>query len=141
MMNSCYNKGRKRVSFEDLINQGLKELAGIQEEVLNPKVNIYEDENSFNVELLAPGLKKDDFDIQASKDVLTIAHKKKEDEKQDDKKYLKRSFRINSFKRSFQLPEQANSEQIHANYEDGILYIQIEKAEETKPTVHNIQVA
>ncbi len=140
-MNNCYSRGAKRNILDDMITQGLKEFAGLQTELVNPKVNIYENEDAFNVEMMAPGLKKDDFNIQSTNDVLTISYKKDQEAEQNDKKYLKRSFRINSFKRSFQLPENANPEHITAKYEDGILYLNIAKTPDSAPYVNDIKVA
>jgi HSP20 family protein len=101
-----------------------------------PAVNISEDENKYEVEVAAPGLQKEDFNLLIDHNVLTISSEKEEKEEQKDKEgnYTRREFRYSSFKRSFTLPEEVvDAEKISANYVDGVLHIQIPKKEEAKP--------
>ncbi len=101
-----------------------------------PAVNIREDENKYEVEVAAPGLQKDDFNLLIDHNVLTISSEKEENNEQKDKEgnYTRREFRYSSFKRSFTLPEEVvDAEKISANYVDGVLHIQIPKKEEAKP--------
>lgn len=103
-----------------------------------PPVNISESDNSFLVELAAPGLKKDDFKISLDRNQMSIAVEQstsKEGEtenKTDNVKYSKREFSYQSFSRSFTLPETANLEGISASYEDGVLKVSIAKKDEAK---------
>ncbi len=108
-----------------------------------PAVNIREDENSFKVEMAAPGLKKDDFKVTLDNGVLTVSTEKRQEneEKDADGKYTKREFSYQSFSRSFSLPDSVQYEKIDARYQDGILYLTIPKKEEAKrkaPKVINI---
>lgn len=98
-----------------------------------PKVNIKEDDNGFDVEMAAPGMKKDDFKIELDHNLLTISSEKKEEQNHDEGNYSKKEFSYQSFQRSFTLPQSADGEKIHAAYEDGILHIAIPKKEEAKP--------
>lgn len=98
-----------------------------------PKVNIKEDENGFTVEMAAPGMTKDDFNIHLDKNVLTISSEKEEEFKNDVEKYTRREYAYHSFQRSFTLPDIADGEKINAKYEHGILTIGIPKKEEAKP--------
>lgn len=97
-----------------------------------PAVNIRQDENSFEVEVAAPGLSKEDFKVQVENDVLTISSEK-ENENQD-RGYTRREFGYGSFKRTFTLPEnQVDVEKVNASYNNGILHILLPKREEVKP--------
>lgn len=97
-----------------------------------PAVNIRQDENSFEVEVAAPGLSKEDFKVQVENDVLTISSEK-ENENQD-RGYTRREFGYGSFKRTFTLPEnQVDVEKVKASYNNGILHISLPKREEVKP--------
>ena len=95
-----------------------------------PKVNIIEDNNEYKIELAVPGFEKNDFNIEVDDDVLSISLEK---EMNATTTYNKREFNFGSFKRSFNLPESANSAKISANYKSGILNILVPKKEEAKP--------
>jgi HSP20 family protein len=101
-----------------------------------PSVNVRETENEFEIELAAPGMKKDDFKIELDKHLLTISSEKKEEQEEKDKKgnYTRREFYYRSFSRSFTLPaEVVESDKIEASYKDGILHIAVPKKEAAKP--------
>lgn len=98
-----------------------------------PPVNIRENENGFTVELMAVGLKKEDFNIEVENDLLTISAEIKVEDKQDEGKFTRREFSVTSFKRSFRLPETVNEESINAVYLDGILKLTLPKKEEALP--------
>lgn len=93
-----------------------------------PAVNIEESENSFKLDLIAPGRKKADFKIELNDDLLTVAYEVK---KQDQPKLLRREFTIGNFKRTFKLDAKVvDGENIVATYEDGILSLTLPKREE-----------
>ncbi len=98
-----------------------------------PPVNIRENENGFTVELMAAGLKKEDFNIEVDNDLLTISAEIKAEAKEEGGKFTKREFGLASFKRSFHLPETVNEESINAVYQDGILKLALPKKEEALP--------
>ena len=98
-----------------------------------PKVNILEDDNRFVVEMAAPGMKKDDFNINLDQNLLSISSEKKVDNKEKNAKYSKQEFAYQSFQRCFTLPEGADGEKISASYKNGILEVYIHKKEEAKP--------
>ena len=105
-----------------------------------PAVNIAETENEFQVELAAPGLKKEDFKISLDKNVLSISADKKTENVEEGKKISKREFSYNSFTRSFTLPETADHTKIEAEYVDGVLKLNIAKKEEAKFQSRDISV-
>lgn len=105
-----------------------------------PAVNIAETENDFNIELAAPGLKKDDFKISLDKNVLSVSAEKKAENVEEGKKYSKREYSYNSFVRSFTLPESADQAKIEAEYADGVLKLNIAKKEEAKVQSREIAV-
>ena len=108
-----------------------------------PAVNVKETEKYFEVEVAAPGLKKEDFSIELENDVLSVSHLKKEEKKAEGEngRYTMKEFALKSFKRSFSLPEnQIDSEKIEAKYQDGILNIVLPKKEEKKEKVKQIKI-
>lgn len=99
-----------------------------------PAVNIIENNDSFVLEMAAPGLKKTDFHINVEKDVLTISSEQKEEKDEKDDNYARREFYYNSFSRSFTLPETIDVEKIKADYKNGILHVHLPKKEDAKVT-------
>lgn len=99
-----------------------------------PAVNIKEEDDKFIVEMAAPGMKKEDLKINIEGQMLRISSEKNEEreEKDEDKKYMKREFSYQSFIRSFTLPKSVDPENIVAKYRDGILFLEIPKKEEAK---------
>ena len=98
-----------------------------------PKVNVKEDEDSFTIEVAAPGMEKEDFDVQLDHNRLTISSQKETEKSEEAEKYTKREFAYHSFQRSFTLPDSANGEKIDAKYNNGILTLSIPKRDEAKP--------
>ena len=99
-----------------------------------PAVNIMETEESFNVEVAAPGMVKDDFNIELDNDVLTISSENKKENETTDKegRFTRKEFSYNSFKRAFSLPDSVDSTKISASYNNGVLEIALPKKEEAK---------
>lgn len=108
-----------------------------------PAVNISESENGFQIELAAPGLKKEDFKISLDQDLLSISADKSEESVKSDeeKKYNRKEYSYSSFLRTFTLPETADSENIVAEYSDGVLNITVAKKEEAKVQSREIAIS
>lgn len=98
-----------------------------------PAVNIKESETDFKLELFAPGLKKEDFNIEIDQNRLSISSEKQTETEESNEKYSRKEFSFNSFKRTFSLPETVNFDAIEANYESGILNLLLPKKEEALP--------
>jgi HSP20 family protein len=98
-----------------------------------PAVNVREEADKFQVELAAPGLKKEDFKIEIHNNVLSISSEKKEEKTTNEKgSYTRKEFSYQSFTRSFTLPENVNTDNIEASYTEGVLVLNIPKKEESK---------
>ena len=106
-----------------------------------PPVNIHETNEGFHLELVAPGLKKEDFKVALDKGLLTISYEKKIENESNEYKTHRREFSVTSFKRSFRVDDVVNTESIQAKYEDGVLKLFLPKKEEVKvlPKEINIQ--
>jgi len=95
-----------------------------------PAVNVSEDEKGYTIQVAVPGIAKDDFNLEIESDVLTISTEQKENKDEQKQNFLRREFNYQSFKRSFQLPETIDQEQIKANCDAGILTLSLPKMEE-----------
>ncbi|MBP7582796.1 MAG: Hsp20/alpha crystallin family protein [Spirochaetes bacterium] len=100
-----------------------------------PRVDVSEDENAIHVKAEVPGISEKDLNVTIEHGVLTIAGEKKEERKEeDDKKRVIVSERsYGSFCRTITLPEAIKADEIRASFKDGILTIEVPKAEEVKP--------
>ncbi|MEO8712492.1 MAG: Hsp20/alpha crystallin family protein [Parafilimonas sp.] len=107
-----------------------------------PPVNIHENNEGFHLELVAPGLKKDDFKVNLDKGLLTISYEKKSEKEteNDDYKTHRREFNFTSFKRSFRVDDVINTEDIQAKYEDGVLKLYLPKKEDVKALPKEISI-
>ena len=99
---------------------------------MTPKVNIKENENQFEIELAAPGVNKEDFNINIDKDVLQISTEKEEKNEKEKADYKRKEFSYNSFSRSFSIPDSIDVNKIKASHINGILKIELPKKAETK---------
>ena len=99
-----------------------------------PSVNLKETENKLEVELAAPGMKKEDFKVEIDNNMLMISSEKQEEKEETRKKdnYVRKEFSYQSFYRSFYLPEYVDESKVDASYKDGILHITIGKKENGK---------
>ena len=99
-----------------------------------PAVNIKEDDDSYLIEVAAPGMSKESFAVNIDGDRLLITSEMKDEKQSNDENYSRREFSYQSFQRSFTLPHSSiDSERITAKYTDGILKINLPKREEVKP--------
>ena len=99
-----------------------------------PAVNVKENENEFVIEVAAPGMNKNDFNIKFHNNVLTVSSEKKDEKEEKNEKFTRKEFSYQSFQRSFTVAENAvESDKISAKYADGILLITLPKREEVKP--------
>ena len=98
-----------------------------------PSVNIKENEHNFEVEVAAPGMEKQDFQITLEGNLLTISSIKKNQREERNEHYTRREFSYQSFQRSFELAKDVvDEEHIEAKYENGVLRLTIPKTEEAK---------
>ena len=99
-----------------------------------PAVNIRETNEAFEVEMAAPGMKKNDFKIELEGNLLTISSEtSNQTEEKEGDRYSRREFSYFSFQRSFTLAKDVlDAEKIKAKYENGILHLSIPKKEEAK---------
>lgn len=98
----------------------------------SPNVNISENETAYVIDIAAPGLKKEDFQINLKKDTLSVWAEVKKEETEAVKDFTRKEFDYSSFARSFNLPESADGDKISAEYKDGILHINISKKDDAK---------
>ncbi len=105
-----------------------------------PPVDVYEDENSIQVRLEVPGIDEKDIDIRLENNVLTVRGERKFEKEEKEENFHRIERRYGSFTRSFTLPATVNSEDVKADYEKGVLRIQLAKRAEAKPKQIKVNV-
>lgn len=98
-----------------------------------PAVNIRENDHSFEVEMVAPGMEKKDFKITLEGNTLTISSSRDSEQTRQADNYTRREFSYQAFQRIFELPaDVVDQNQIEARYEDGLLKLVIPKTEKAR---------
>jgi HSP20 family protein len=102
--------------------------------VSTPAVNVIETSDDFRLEMVAPGMRKEDFKVELQDDVLTISYEHDDNREGERRgwKYTTREYNYHSFARSFSLPEIVEFEKINARYADGILTLILPKKDDAK---------
>ena len=96
-------------------------------------LDVVENPDEYLVKASLPGINPDDLEITFTNNTLTIKGEIKDDQEFDQAQYHVRERRYGAFSRSISLPSGIQSDQISANYEDGVLKLHLPKAEEVKP--------
>ena len=105
-------------------------------------VNIRETEKTYEMEIVAPGLKKEDFKLQVTKDLLTISFEQKEGQEKGSKEdgWIQKEYRTQSFTRSFRLDDSVDTPKIAATYQNGMLNLSLPKKENAQQLSRNIEI-
>ena len=99
-----------------------------------PTVDISETENGFEIRAELPGVSENDVNISVTDNLLTIKGEKHQEAETEGKNYHRVERRYGSFQRSFTLPRHIETDGIKAKFTDGVLTLEIPKAEVAKPT-------
>lgn len=127
--------------FNNSLNEFFPQFASLlKDEFRQTPVNIKETENSYVLEVVAPGFSKEDFKISLDKNILTVEGEKKTESNNENEKLIKKEYTVKSFKRSFTVDENIDADSISANFVNGILTLNLAKKAEVKPSVKNISV-
>ena len=105
-----------------------------------PAVNVVDNDDSFELEVAAPGMKKDDFNVVVENGVLTITGTSQREEEEKEKNYTRKEFSMRSFTKSFTLPENVKEEDVTAKYEDGVLRLFLTKTELAIPPKKEVTI-
>ena len=118
------------VSFSSLVDGFFKDtLTRSGGSAFLPKVDVIESEVSYELHVAAPGLGKEDFNIELNDNFLTVSGERKFSNEKNEKNYHSIETQYGSFSRSFSLPENVDSSKISAKYNNGILELTIPKDE------------
>ena len=99
-----------------------------------PSVDVSETDDTFEVRAELPGVAKDDLRVSVKDNLLTLSGEKRQENVDDTQNYRRVERRYGSFERRFTLPADVNTDDIKAEYTDGVLTLSIPKPEIAKPT-------
>lgn len=105
-----------------------------------PRADVRETEKEYIIDLSLPGIRKEDVKVEVKDDVLTVSGERKSEKEEKGKNWLRRESSYGSFLRSFTLPEGLHSEDIKANYKDGVLTLSMRKPAQVKARGISIKV-
>lgn len=104
-------------------------------------LNVRETDQYYEIDVIAPGCKKADFQINVSDNILTVSYESKsENNKQQENEWVRNEFMQRSFSRSFTLNDSVDVANISAAYTDGILRLTLPKNEKAKKLSRKIEV-
>jgi len=107
----------------------------------SPAVNVVDNPDDYQVELAAPGVKKDDFKVDVDDRLLTISCETKTESEEKEKNYTRREFSSKSFKRQFTVPNNVDLEDVSAKYEDGVLRLTLKKINKEEPKKREVLIS
>ncbi len=125
---------------EGILENGMPRIKGDLWYSSSAPVNIKETDKAYELHLVAPGLKKEDFKLNLEQNILTISFEQKEESNEQTEKWIRNEYTKRSFKRSFTLNEKVNASGITAKYEDGILNVSLPKKETEEKSAQQINV-
>lgn len=99
-----------------------------------PAINVKETEKAYVVELAAPGMKKEDFDVNIDNSGNLCIKMEKSDNHEDENKkehYLRREFAYSKFQQTLLLPDDVDKDKISAHVDNGVLTVDLPKVEQT----------
>ena len=113
--------------FNSLVNDFFSDVMDMAD--MGFKTDIKEDDSNYFIEAELPGLSKEDINLELNENHLIISATNEEERKEEKENYIRRERRTGSYQRAFQI-DNVKEDEIEAEYEDGILKIQLPKKEE-----------
>lgn len=128
--------------FDELVHTGRTESQFFKKENITwmPAIELQETDTDIIVKAQIPGINAEDLDVEVSKDAVSIAGQHQEEERTDNKGFIRSEFRYGQFQRIVPLPVSVKHEQVNAEFKDGILTLTLPKAEAMTPNVVKVDL-
>lgn len=118
---------------ENFFGEDLAPSEDVSNRAWMPAVNIRETDAAFMVEAELPGLTKKDIEITLENNLLKLTGERRFEKDVKEENYHRVERQYGSFLRTFSLPSQVDSNAVKATFKEGVLTIEVPKAEEAKP--------
>jgi HSP20 family protein len=137
---------REFSTLQDRMNRLFRDSYGEREEALTtssfaPAVDVYEDDHNLTLKIEVPGIDEKDIDVRVENNVLSVHGERKFEKEEKEENFRRVERQYGSFTRSFTLPNTVDTDRVQANYEKGILKIQLAKKAEAKPKQIKVNVS
>src|SRR5204863_2149411 len=130
---------REFSTLQDRMNRLFRDSYGdAREEALTtstfaPPVDVYEDEHNITLKIEVPGIDEKDIDVRIENNTLTVHGERKFEKEEKEENFRRVERHYGSFTRSFTLPSSVDPGQVSADYDKGMLKINLAKKAEAKP--------
>jgi HSP20 family protein len=106
-----------------------------------PAVDIYEDAQKVVLKLEVPGIEEKDLDVRVENNTLTVKGERKFEKEEKEENFRRIERRYGSFYRAFTVPSTVDTEHVQANYNAGVLKVELKKKTEAQPKQIKVNVA
>jgi HSP20 family protein len=106
-----------------------------------PPVDVYEDQEKVVLKVEVPGIEEKDLDVRVENNTLTVKGERKFEKEEKEENFHRIERRYGSFYRAFTLPSTVNTEHVQANYNAGVLKVELKKKAEAQPKQIKVNVA
>ena len=106
----------------------------------SPLVDIAEDDKEYLIKVELPEVQKDDVKVTEESGTLTIAGERKAEKEEKDHKFHRIERSYGRFERSFSIPDDAQGDEVKAEFKDGVLNLYLPKSEKAKPKAIDVKV-
>ena len=135
---SCAHHSRRSHGHRHPFKHFMNHLRSLED---TPPANVEELDDHYTISIYAPGLEKNNFEIQLKDDTLIVRGKPQKDANFDEPfRWQRKEYGAQAFERYFQLNEKIDKNAISAKYEDGVLRIELPKLEGFESHSHSIEV-
>jgi len=124
--------------FRDSYPEGREE--ALTTSTFAPPVDVYEDEHSITLKIEVPGMDEKDIDVRLENNTLTVHGERKFEKEEKEENYRRVERQYGSFTRTFTVPNTVDAENVTANYDKGVLKVQLAKKSEAKPKQIKVNV-
>ena len=129
---------REVATLQNRVNSLFQDFAGDNQTVtaaaFAPAVDVYENGEKVVLKLDVPGIKEEDLDIRVENQTLTVRGERKFEKEEKEENFHRIERRYGSFFRSFSLPTTVDTENVQANYNAGVLKLELKKKASAQPT-------
>lgn len=131
--------------YPEVLNDQIKKICGnitdnYSNHMFSPKIDISEDEKNFFFEIELPGFKKEDITLYLENNILTLKGEKNKPQNLLNRKYIVEQRNFGAFIKKFNFQNLVNPEKITAEFENGVLQIVIEKANDEATRERQIKI-
>ncbi|MBN2870765.1 MAG: Hsp20/alpha crystallin family protein [Campylobacterales bacterium] len=141
MLLTRFNPLKELRTLEDRMNEAFA--MDLKKDVFSsftPSVNTREGEFAYHIDVDLPGVKKEDISVKIDNNILTLKGERKSKEEVKEENYYKMESSFGCFTRSFTIPDNVDTENVHAENRDGVLEITLPKKEKKNKSAKEIKV-